>query len=146
MRMCSGERGKTGVARVARVLTQKQERFCTEYLKCGNATKAYRIAYDKPDMKMASANRRAKDLIDNSKIQARLETLREPVVRDCRVTLGSHLKRLEELSRLAQEEGQTSAAVKAEELRGKACGLYIERREVSQKIAINADFGIDDTE
>ena len=144
MRMCSGERGKTGVARVARVLTQKQERFCTEYLKCGNATQAYRIAYDKPDMKMASANRRAKELIDNSKIQARLETLREPVVRDCRVTLDSHLKRLEELSRLAQEEGQASAAVKAEELRGKVCGRYIERREVSQKIAIDADFGIDD--
>ena len=141
MRMCSGERGKTGVARE---LTQKQQKFCTEYLKCGTATKAYRIAYDKPDMKTASANRRAKGLIDNSKIQARLAELREPAVRECRVTLENHLKRLEELSRLAQEEGQTSAAVKAEELRGKVCGLYVERREVSQKIAIDADFGIDD--
>jgi len=47
-------------------LTPKQETFCLEYLKTGNASEAYRIAYDAKDMKPATINRRAKDLIEYS--------------------------------------------------------------------------------
>jgi hypothetical protein len=39
------------------------------------------------------------------------------------------LSRLDELSRVAQEKGQLSAAVRAEELIGRARGLFIERSE-----------------
>jgi septum formation inhibitor-activating ATPase MinD len=39
------------------------------------------------------------------------------------------LGRLDELSRVAQEKGQLSAAVRAEELIGRARGLFVERSE-----------------
>jgi hypothetical protein len=39
------------------------------------------------------------------------------------------LSRLDELSRVAQEKGQLSAAVRAEELIGRARGLFVERSE-----------------
>ena len=57
----------------------------------------------------------------------RLEELRAPVRAKAQLTLESHLARLEELSRKAEEEGQFSAAITAETNRGKASGLYTEK-------------------
>lgn len=52
------------------------------------------------------------------------------------ITLQSHLERLSELSRLAQEGGQMSAAINAEVARGKASGLYVEKMEHSGSIGV----------
>ena len=61
-------------------LTLKQEAFCVEYLKNGgNASAAYRAAYDAGGMKPATINRKAKELMDNGKIAARLGAVREAV-------------------------------------------------------------------
>jgi len=57
-------------------LTLKQETFCTAYIATGNASEAYRRAYDTQRMKAESVNRKAKELMDNGKIAARLSTLR----------------------------------------------------------------------
>jgi phage terminase small subunit len=125
-------------------LTQRQETFCQEYIKTGNASEAYRAAYSSSNMKPETVWSKGCRLLKHDKVRARLEELRAPAVESARVTLEAHLNRLEELSRLAQEEGQVSAAVKAEELRGKACGIYVEKREVSQRINIEADFGMEE--
>lgn len=110
-------------------LTPKQERFCLEYLKTGNASEAYRQSYDAKNMKPESVNRNAKAQLDNAKIAARLEELRAPVRIRAQLTLESHLERLDELSRKAEGEGQYSAAIAAETNRGKASGLYTEKTE-----------------
>jgi phage terminase small subunit len=126
-------------------LTSKQEKFCQGVAAGMNNSEAYRSAYDTRKMKPETVQNKAYAMAKRGEIQARIEELREPIIKDCRITLESHLNRLEELARKAVEDGQVSAAVKAEELRGKACGLYVEKREVSQKINVNADFfGIDD--
>jgi len=57
-------------------LTPKQEKFCIEYLQCGNASKAYRASYDAEKMKDASVNRKAFELLQNVKITARIDSLR----------------------------------------------------------------------
>lgn len=66
-----------GVYRMA--LTPKQEKFCQEYIKCGNASEAYRQAYDCGNMQTKTINRRALELLDNGMITARVKTLNEEI-------------------------------------------------------------------
>lgn len=110
-------------------LTPKQENFCLAYLETGNASEAYRRAYDADGMTPESVNRKAKEVVDNVKIAARLEELRAPVREKALLTLESHLARLNELSRKAEEAEQFAPAITAETNRGKAAGLYTEKTE-----------------
>jgi len=58
-------------------LSSKQEIFCQRYLELGNASNAYREAYDAIQMKPTTVNHKAKELLDNGKITARLVELQE---------------------------------------------------------------------
>jgi len=58
-------------------LTIKQEGFCQDYIRTGNATEAYRLNYSYKNMKESSVNRLAKALIDNIKISSRIDSLRK---------------------------------------------------------------------
>lgn len=111
-------------------LTPKQEAFCLGYMEKGNASEAYRRAYNATRMAPSSVNRKAKELLDNGKITARLHELRAPVAEKAQITLGSHLTELERLKCIAEFSGNINAALKAEELRGKAVGLYTSKLEL----------------
>lgn len=115
-------------------LTQKQENFCLAYIESGNASEAYRSAYKAERMKSATINRKAAELMDNGKITARLEQLRAPVRERAQITLESHLERLNHLSLMAEQAEQYSAAIKAEESRGKVAGLYVEKIDHSYRV------------
>lgn len=104
-------------------LTLKQENFCLAYIETGNATEAYRRAYNKRDIKTDTANRNAKKLMDNVKIMSRLEELRKPIIKRHNVTVDSLIGELEEARQLALETEQTSAAVGATMGKAKLCGL-----------------------
>lgn len=56
-------------------LTPKQEAFCHAYLETGNASEAYRRSYSCSKMKAETINRKAKELLDNGKITARVRLL-----------------------------------------------------------------------
>lgn len=59
-------------------LTEKQERFCIEYVdNGGNASEAYRIAYDTSSMQSATINREASRLLQNHKIATRIEEIKQ---------------------------------------------------------------------
>jgi len=113
------------------MLTQKQETFCQAYIELGNASAAFRQAYNSEKMKPETVNRNAKKLLDNDKIIARLAELRAPVVEAVRFTLESHLNMLATLRDEARNLGQVAAAVSAEGLRAKAMGVYVQRQEIS---------------
>ena len=108
-------------------LTAKQEAFCLAYIETNNASEAYRRAYDSSKMKPESVNESASRLLADVKITARLEQLRAPVRDRAQITLESHLERLNHLSLMAEQAEQYSAAIKAEESRGKVAGLYVEK-------------------
>jgi phage terminase small subunit len=110
-------------------LTAKQEAFCLAYIDTGNASEAYRRAYDAERMKPETVNRNAKALMDNNKIATRLNEIRKPAVDAAQITLESHLQRLHDLSIAAEQAGQLSAAISAEVARGKAAGIHIEKSE-----------------
>jgi hypothetical protein len=116
-------------------LTQKQESFCLAYIETGNASEAYRRSYATVDMSPASVNREASNLLDNPKITARLGELRQRAEDKSLLTLEAHMNELQSLRDLAKQNGQYSAAIKAEELRGKLCKLYVDQREAPGKDA-----------
>ena len=80
-------------------LTPKQEAFCLAYLKCGNASEAYRLCYKAGNMKPESVNRTAKELLDNPKIAARLAELNQSAVTDAVMTRQEALERLSSFAR-----------------------------------------------
>lgn len=106
-------------------LTEKQESFCLAYVATGNATEAYRRAYDSENMKPATINRTAKELLDNPKIAARLKELRAPAVEKAQLTIEDLLRELEEARRIALEctTPQSGAAVSATMGKAKLLGL-----------------------
>lgn len=57
-------------------LTIKQEKFCNLYLETGNATEAYRQAYDCGNMKYDTIKRKAIELLKNGTITATIEEKR----------------------------------------------------------------------
>lgn len=57
-------------------MTPKQEKFCQLYIEVGNASEAYRRSYHATEISAASVNRKAKELLDNGKIAARLGQVR----------------------------------------------------------------------
>jgi len=114
-------------------LTGKQEKFSLAYIETGNASEAYRQAYNADKMRQETVNRTAKDLLDNPKITARLAEIRAPAIEAAQITLEGHLKTLAELRDKAEGLGQMAAAINAEGLRGKAAGFYVQRSEITGK-------------
>lgn len=121
-------------------LTPKQEKFCLEYIETGNASEAYRRSYDAENMKPESVNRKAKELMDNVKITARLERARQAVAEKAEISRAWVLERLvANADRAMQYEGnrdgdtyQGSVANKALELVGKEIGMFVDRKELGK--------------
>lgn len=58
-------------------LTIKQEKFCNKYLECGNASEAYRFAYDCSNMGEGIVWRRASELLNNGVVAVRIKALQD---------------------------------------------------------------------
>lgn len=69
--MCEGAHSKP------MKLTIKQENFCNYFLECGNASEAYRRAYNTDNMKEKTVWEKASELLRNDKVSARVEELRK---------------------------------------------------------------------
>lgn len=107
-------------------LTQKQEAFCLAYMETGNASEAYRQAYNASKMKPETVNRKAKELLDHGKISARIGGLQSEAAKRNEVTVDSLLAELEEARQAALNAGpsaQSSAAVAATMGKAKLMGL-----------------------
>ena len=104
-------------------LTPKQENFCLAYLETGNASEAYRRAYDAENMKPDSVNVNASKLLADAKVALRLEELREPIMQRHNVTVDSLLAELEEARRLAIDTEAPAPAVSATMGKAKLLGL-----------------------
>ena len=75
-------------------LTPKQEKFCLKYVETGNASEAYRQAYNARGMKPETVNRSAFELLENRKISARVAELQKENARLSVVRRGDILSRL----------------------------------------------------
>lgn len=120
-------------------LTPKQEKFCLVYLETGNASEAYRQAYDAQSMKPETVNKRASELLDNGVIAGRLSELRAPIIAKAQLTVEDLLDELEEarIAALTAETVQSSAAVGA--TMGKAKLLGLDKQLIESTIRVVDD-------
>ncbi|SMD02201.1 terminase small subunit [Novosphingobium sp. B1] len=94
-------------------LTPKQEAFALAYIETGNASEAYRRAYDAARMKDATVNRKAKELLDNGKITARVDELKAEHAERHAVTVDAIAAMLREDREFARKCATPAAAVSA---------------------------------
>jgi len=118
--------------RVSKQLTRKEEKFVKALVsrdgEITNTEAAIEAGYAK-----GSAHVRASELLNPYKsphVVRALQTYRTELDRKYAVTYQRHIKRLDDLSRRAEENGAYSASVQAEYRRGQAQGLYVDRKEI----------------
>jgi len=110
-------------------LTKKQEAFVQEYLKSLNPTQAYRKAYQNQTMSDDACRVEGNKLLKHPTVALRIAHATEKVKEKNALTLEKHMDRLLQLSMKAEALEQMSAAIKAEELRGKLQRYYVEQVE-----------------
>ncbi len=74
-------------------LTVKQINFCQNYVLTGNASEAYRIAYDAENMKMETIHRKATELMTHGLVSARIHELQKQVRVNYEITQDSQISR-----------------------------------------------------
>ena len=117
-------------------LTRKQELFCREYVANGyNATQAaLKAGYSKKTAYASGAEN-----LKKPQIVAFLSEYTRKEQEKFEYTKEAHFKELDELKEKAVITGNVAAAVKATELKGKLCGLYIEKVEALVKAPVIVD-------
>lgn len=131
-------------------LTERQKKFCKEYvLNGGNGTKAA----IKAGYKESSAYSTANEILKYPEVKAYLRILYEEEDKDFIYTRSMSFKNLEKAQRMALDkvhiavtkDGEVietpqpdiAAFTKAEELKGKLNGLYVEKTETKTDLNIN---------
>jgi phage terminase small subunit len=113
-------------------LTPKQEAFAMAYVECGNASNAYRMAYDvNENTSDNSISVEASKLRNNPKITLRILELQELAQERHSITVDSLTDELEKARKTAQEAGQASAMVAATMGKAKLHGLLTDKAQIS---------------
>ncbi len=115
-------------------LTIKQQRFVFEYMKDGNASRAYRESYACNGSNEATIQREAHELTQNPKVAASIERLEQQAAEVARLDKSMVLAGLLQTARNAEKWEQAGPAARCWELLGKALqgGLFTDRHQVGQ--------------
>jgi phage terminase small subunit len=116
--------------------TLKQEKFCNAYLETGNASEAYRRAFNAGSMKPETINRKAVGLLNKDKIRARVEALKAELKSKSDITKERVLKELGKIG--FSDIDNLNAKIKALELINKMLGFNEpEKAEVITRDTMN---------
>lgn len=109
-------------------LTPKQEAFCLAYVETGNASEAYRSAYQvRPGTKPESVNVSACKLLADPKVSLRVDELKAALVERHGVTVDDIAALLREDRKFARECATPAAAVSATMGLAKLYGLLTDK-------------------
>lgn len=116
-------------------LTPKQEAFALAYVETGNASEAYRRAYNAGNMKPASVAVNASKLLAGAKVALRVQELQAKAVERHEITVDDLIRELEEARTAAsnQEKPQAAAMVAATLGKAKLLGMLTDKTEVTGK-------------
>lgn len=106
-----------------RKLTAKQQAFCLAYIETGNASEAYRRAYNSERMKAKTIHNAAWRLLHVDKIKKAIAGRQKTHRRRHVVTVDALTTELDEARLLAIKKGQSAAAVGATMAKAKLHGL-----------------------
>ena len=116
--------------RCAKKLTAKQEAFVSAYLETGNASEAYRQAYDAEKMSQEALHVAACRLMQNPNVTLRIEASYAKVRAKAELTALDILNELDEARELAKKNENPTAMVAASMGRAKIAGLVIDKKEL----------------
>ena len=110
---------------MAKQLTQKQINFCHKYIECGNASEAYRFAYNAENMKQESIAVNASKLLSDANVSLMVQNLRAKAQEEAVLTVQDLIKELEEarIAALTAQTVQASAAATATMGKARLLGL-----------------------
>ena len=104
----------------------REQKFIDQMVSfCGKKT-ATQCAIDS-GFSVPGARSRASELMTRADIRDEIDVRLEEIRKKWLVTKDQHYQELGELRDMAKATKNVNAAVRAEELRGKVCGLYIDR-------------------
>jgi len=129
--------GYIGNMKKLRKLTAKQERFAEAFLVTGNASAAYREAYNvgedtKPETIWSMGCR----ILNKPNVSARVSELQEMAVKATGVTVATLTRELEEARLLAEKEGVPSSMVQATMGKAKMHGLLVDKVESKDTLTV----------
>lgn len=111
-------------------LTPRQEKFAQEYVLCGNASEAFKVAYPKSlGWKPASINRKAFDAVNNVKIAARIKEITDESAKRNEITIDSIIAEYDDVIEGAKGSKKYSAIVAAITKKAELCGLFKKHQE-----------------
>ena len=113
-------------------LTLKQEAFLNAYLKTGNASEAYRQAYNAKKMSREAIKTEASRLLGHPEIAQRVAGFKSSARAEVMLSLEEHMSELKTLRELAKENGQIHAAIQAEVKRGELRKFYVKQVETGK--------------
>lgn len=114
------------------LLTDREEAFCDFYIteRMTIVQAAIQAGIEGPSRGAIYLKVREK-ILTNPVMHNRLVDLRDEEIHRANTTLEGHLIELARLREKAVDNGQFSAAITAEVARGKAAGLYVDKREIT---------------
>lgn len=115
-------------------LTIKQQRFCEEYVKCGNGAEAYKRAYNVKKDETARVN--ASKLLTNTNVIEYINSLNNELREKNIADINDCLKIVTELM---SDDKPDFVRLKAVDMRLKTLGAYLEKRELSGDITITVE-------
>ena len=120
-----------------RPITMKQERFAREYIaNQGNASAAYRAAYETQNQSATSVTRNAHAVSRNANVASMITSLRSEALDANGVSPEQVIAMLQEDRAQAKElpTPQLGVAVRVDELLGKTAGMFGDRVEIEVSI------------
>lgn len=117
-------------------MTPKQEAFCLAYVETGNASEAYRRAYDAENMKPESIAVQAAKTLAHPKIALRVSELQSAHVERHKFTVDDMIRQLDEDRVFARELETPAAAISASMGKAKILGFLTDKVEATVGIRV----------
>ena len=118
-----------------------QKDFAEKYVEDGGSMANYQIAIA-VGYSEDGARQRAYELLNPDicpHVVRYIEKLKAEIEEKYRCNFYTHQKELWKLKEMAKKKNNVQSAIRAEELRGKAAGLYVERQMIASKSMSNLD-------
>ena len=114
-------------------MTPKQADFVRWYFELGNASEAYKRAYNS-HAKPNTLHRKANDLLKHPVIKAEVKAMQAQARERNQVTIDNVVDELEEARQIAKQSGNAAAMVSATLGKAKVLGLVVDKQETNTKI------------
>ena len=123
-------------------MTPKQERFCQAYIETGNASEAYRQAYNADKMQAQTIHVKASELLASGKVAVRLEELNRAAQMRHLDTVDSLCEELNNHREQAIQTAQLSAANQATLGKARLLGYLADRPAKQEPIRVQVITGV----